>query len=64
MDKDTRQELLDAQVALCEEKGSPHFMPGNGICWHCHGDMVTRYGDRLKTEVITGCPLCCRTYCD
>lgn len=64
MEEDKRQELLDAQIALCKKKGSPLFMPGTGICWHCRGDMVASYRDRLKTEVITGCPLCCRTYCD
>ena len=63
MKKETRQKLLAAQKAYCEERDSPYFMPRNGICWNCRGDVVAKYGDRLKTEVITGCPICCRTYC-
>ena len=60
----TRQELIDAQKQLCKEKNSPFFMPGDGNCWSCHRDIVESYRERMEKEVITGCPLCCRSYCD
>ena len=42
------------------------FMPKNGKCWHCNGDIIE---DELKngndgSELVTGCPYCFRTYCD
>jgi len=61
---ETREELLKIQKALCKEKLSPMFMPGNGICWRCHKDITTVLAERMKQEVITGCPFCCRSYCD
>jgi len=61
---ETRQELLNAQKNLCKEKKSPMFMPSDGICWKCNGDITTVWAERMKREVITGCPFCCRSYCD
>ena len=59
-----REELLAAQHAFCKARGAPMFMPGSGRCWHCGADMVDAFGDRLRTEIITGCPHCFWSYCD
>lgn len=47
------------QAAFCKANKIPMFAPRTGICWSCHQQIPDR-GD----EHITGCPLCCRTYCD
>lgn len=57
----TRDELLDAQKALCTKKGWPHFAPHNGRCTKCGKDMVD---SRWATEHITGCRNCHISYCE
>lgn len=59
-----RTELLAAQKATRAADGNPHFAPYDGICSTCRGDLVEHYGDGYATAWITGCPLCCRSYCD
>jgi len=63
----TREEFLKNQDDYCNEKNEPFFMPKNGYCYSCRRDIVQPLIDRGKTgkdELITGCPLCHRSYCD
>jgi len=42
------------------------FMPKNGICWNCGGDIINK--ERKKGNdgsiMITGCPYCHQSYCE
>ena len=58
-----RGELIKAQADLCTSKSLPMFMPENGYCYRGH-DIIGVRGERLRTEVITGCPVCHRSFCD
>lgn len=59
-----RQILIQAQKNLCDSLQMPFFMPRDGICFRCDGDIVGAKGIALVAEYITGCPLCARTFCD
>lgn len=59
-----RQALIQAQAALCDTLRVPQFMPEDGICRHCNGDIVTRFGVELATRHVTGCPLCFHSFCE
>ena len=58
-----RSELIQAQVELCASKKVPMFMPENGYCYSGH-DIIGVRGERLRTEIVTGCPVCHRSFCD
>ena len=58
-----------AQKKYCEEKGYPHFAPASGVCYRCrkqiYGDGVGQIkAERAGKTHVTGCPLCCWSYCD
>ena len=67
-------EAIAAQRKYCEENGVPHFAPRNGICWRCHRNIYEpvnhgKYTAGISVEkagrtLVTGCPHCCRSYCD
>ena len=71
-----KEKAIEGQKKLCEEKGYPHFAPKSGVCWHCGCNFyeeLTREGEKYKTgisvekartELMTGCPHCHRSYCD
>lgn len=59
-----RQILIQAQKNLCNSDQIPFFMPLDGICFRCDGDIVGAMGITIATEHVTGCPLCARTFCD
>jgi hypothetical protein len=59
------QEKIDAQQAYCDKLELPQFAPTDGICWCCSGQIYKAITlEKASTQHITGCPLCCRTYCD
>jgi hypothetical protein len=66
--KVTREEFLKNQHELCglNDEKKPFFMPGNGICWSCHKDIIPRLIEKGEdgTKLVTGCPICMRSYCD
>jgi len=59
----TRSELIKAQAELCELRGFAIFMPRDGYCYRGH-DVVAVRGEDLRTAVVTGCPVCHRSFCD
>lgn len=62
----SREAFIQRQKELCITKGWPLFMPSSGYCWNCHEDFVSvemRHGND-GTQLVTGCRICCRSYCD
>lgn len=57
-----KEEFMNKQKKL----DAPLFMPSNFKCWSCNQDifdaLIKKGND--GTELVTGCPLCARTYCD
>ena len=62
----TRQEFIENQKTLCKEKDWPFFMPSDGRCYYCRGDIITELIKKGKdgTELVSGCPLCFYRYCE
>lgn len=61
------EESTKGQKEYCENHELPHFAPSDGICWSCHRQIYDE--DRIsveeaKSELITGCPVCHRSFCD
>ena len=42
------------------------FMDYDGICWNCKRDIIPTEIEKGNdgSELVTGCPLCFRSYCD
>ena len=61
-----RQEFISNQEKYCDEVKVPLFMPQNGICWSCKRDIIPRLIEKGEdgTSLVTGCPICNRSYCD
>lgn len=61
---------LIAQRALCEAEGYPFFAPRDGVCWVCRRQIYEEFkGCGITVEgagraLVTGCPHCCRSYCE
>jgi len=64
-----------AQKYFCKAKGLPLFAPSDGVCWRCSNNIYkeverpdghkTGYSVEIAgSTLITGCPHCCRSYCD
>jgi len=66
--KKTQEEinhLLKLQADYCKRTGLPDFAPKNGICYSCHRQIYQYISEKkASTELITGCPICHRSYCD
>ncbi|KKM24998.1 hypothetical protein LCGC14_1599530 [marine sediment metagenome] len=62
----TREDFIANQSKHCEETQAPFFMPRSGICWNCKRDIIPKLISKGETGncLITGCPLCYRSYCD
>lgn len=56
---------IEAQKEYCHSEPAPHFAPEDGFCWSCGEQIYTRISkERASSDLITGCPHCCRSYCD
>lgn len=62
-----------AQRELCRRRGVLQYAPSDGRCWACGEQIYSagRAGRRAGITVreagsrlITGCPICNRTFCD
>lgn len=62
----TTSEACANQRKLCEEKGYPHFAPGDGICYDCRRQIYLhpRANDESDKSLITGCYYCFYSYCE
>lgn len=55
-----------AQTEYCKKNNAPHFAPIR-FCFACRRDIYGKNGYSVKGAgecLITGCPLCHRSYCD
>ena len=61
-----REEFIKKQKECWDKNDAPHFMPGNCICYFCNGDIALEEIERGNngSELVTGCPLCHRSYCE
>jgi hypothetical protein len=62
------KKFIDNQKRYCEENNLPFFMPEDGVCWSCGNPIIDDlrkmgYGDG-DVRLVTGCPICHRSYCD
>ncbi|NDK08264.1 hypothetical protein EOM39_03365 [Candidatus Gracilibacteria bacterium] len=65
---------IDNQSELCKLLGYQNFTPNDGVCYRCgfnifeeiqNGNFKTGIDvHRASSEHVTGCPHCCRSYCD
>jgi len=62
----TRDTFITNQKKLCSRTSAPFFMPSNGMCYKCGSDIVSALIERGEngSKLVTGCPICHRTYCD
>lgn len=54
-----RTKLIKAQMSR-----AVFFIDRTGNCPACKKDIVAALGDKMLTELITGCPHCNRSFCD
>ena len=80
MNKEETRALVEAQHEHCRKINVPMFIPKDGICFRCGRNIfedatmkntytgreyVSRgYKNIVSSELITGCPHCCWSYCD
>lgn len=72
MSNTTEQDRKDfmAKQSECIKDGSwmdgKYFMPGNGRCYHCGGDLIESQIKKGNngSQLVTGCDYCHRSYCD
>lgn len=64
-------EFIRNQIVACRNafegyKYQRMFMPENGICWSCHKQIVDKLIEKGNdgSEIVTGCPICSRSYVD
>ncbi|MER1957892.1 MAG: hypothetical protein ABS942_10955 [Solibacillus sp.] len=70
-------EAAKAQKEYCKASGLPHFASSNGACWNCNKNIYQEHPSRnnpsitsgisvekAKSQLVTGCPHCNRSYCD
>jgi len=56
--------LIKEWYDLCQlGPGAPTFVPHDGICYSCRGDLVNEYRQSGRFSA-TGCTMCHRSYCD
>jgi len=63
----TREAFITNQLNLCRKLTAPFFMSENGVCYKCGRDIIPvliNKGEDGSKELVTGCPICHRTYCD
>ena len=59
----TSQEKFEAQQRFCKEYELPMF--ADKKCYSCGRDIWERISyEKASTSLITGCPFCCRSYCE
>lgn len=62
---DNLYEHTQACIKIQNEKFKLRFAPDNGVCWRC-GVQIYHYItlERATNSLITGCPICHRSYVD
>ena len=56
---------IDAQRKYQEDNDLPYFAPSNGYCYNCSKQIYEKISlEKASKQLITGCPICYRSYCD
>lgn len=64
MDKCTADKIV-LQTGYCMKNKAPFFAPMDDNSWCCHKDIWKRISkEKASSELITGCPICHRSYVD
>ena len=64
LDQETREKYRLEWLAKCKDSlPAITFVPSDGRCYSCRGDLVFEYADSGRYSA-TGCTLCNRSYCD
>lgn len=61
------EESIKGQKEYCQKNGLPHFAPSDGICFSCNHQIYRENQisvEEAKSELVTGCPICHRSFCD
>ena len=61
------EESIKVQKEYQQKTGSPDFAPSTGICWKCKRNIYGENGisvEEARTQLVTGCPFCHRSYCE
>lgn len=59
------QKAAAAQAKYCKENNLPLFAPYDGVCWACRRNIYEIISiEGAGNHLITGCPLCHRSYCE
>ena len=64
--KEQREQFIKNQEKYCKENDAPFFMSRSGICYSCKQDIIPKLIAKGEdgNYLVTGCPLCHRSYCD
>lgn len=60
----TREELIKKQIEYCDLNNAPYFAENHlhpGFCIYCGRDIVE---EKWAVDLITGCPICHKSFCD
>lgn len=56
---------IKLQKDFCKENEYPNFAPEDGFCWSCGHQIYNDISEKeASSELITGCPVCRKSYCD
>ena len=58
--------VMENQKEYCRLNDAPEFAPTRtGICYSCKTDLTKVISEETALkELITGCPICHKSYCD
>lgn len=64
--KPTQDQLKTAEerAKVIRQKAGNCFMPSGGFCGRCSSDVTELLIDINDGDAITGCPVCCKSWCD
>lgn len=64
-ERESREDVVQAQREYCHSKELPMFMPIDGFCAVCGAD-ISKYISKSMAEqrLYTSCPRCKRSWCD
>jgi len=62
-----RKDFVEKQLTVFDSwmKGDM-FMPNNGYCYYCKYDIIKHELEKGNdgSKGVTGCPNCCKSFCD
>ena len=61
-----KEQFIQNQEKYCKENNAPFFMSRSGVCNCCRRNIIPILIEKGNdgSKLVTGCPLCHRSYCD